>query len=106
MEYELKCLMESMILALLEVQVVIQNPKKIYTDIKKINNFIVITISANAFAEYGKDYSWYLIDIAKRENDLSISEIIKKNDRSYAGKTAPSKGLFLRSNLFRKFCHR
>ena len=35
-----------------------------------------------------------LIDIAKRENDLSISEIIKKNDRSYAGKTAPSKGLF------------
>lgn len=35
-----------------------------------------------------------LIDIAKKENNLSITEIIKKNDRSYAGKTAPSKGLF------------
>jgi len=74
-----------------------KNPtKKIsYTDIKKINNFIVITISANAFLQnMVRIIVGTLIDIAKRENDLSISEIIKKNDRSYAGKTAPSKGLF------------
>ena len=74
-----------------------KNPtKKIsYTDIKTINNFIVITISANAFLHnMVRIIVGTLIDIAKKENNLSITEIIKKNDRSYAGKTAPSKGLF------------
>ncbi len=74
-----------------------KNPiKKVsYTDIQKINNFIVITISANAFLQnMVRIIVGTLIDIAKNENNLSISEIIKTNDRNSAGKTAPSKGLF------------
>ena len=35
-----------------------------------------------------------LIDIAKKENNFSISDIIMKKDRSFAGKTSPSRGLF------------
>ena len=35
-----------------------------------------------------------IIDIAKDENDLSISDILKKQDRKFAGKTAPANGLF------------
>ncbi len=74
-----------------------KNPiKKIsHTDIQKINNFIVITIASNAFLQnMVRIIVGTLIDIAKNENNYSISEIIKKNDRQFAGKTAPSKGLF------------
>ena len=35
-----------------------------------------------------------LIDIAKNENNFSVKDILEKNDRSFAGKTAPAKGLF------------
>ena len=35
-----------------------------------------------------------LIDIAKQENKLSVMDILKKEDRSYAGKTLPALGLF------------
>ena len=35
-----------------------------------------------------------IIDIAKNEIELSIKEIISKEDRKFAGKTAPAKGLF------------
>ena len=35
-----------------------------------------------------------LIDISKNENLLSVKEILEKRDRSFAGRTAPSKGLF------------
>ena len=78
-----------MILVLLEVQAVIQKSTNFLYRYQKINNFIVITISANAFLQnMVRIIVGTLIDIAKRENDLSISEIIKKNDRSYAGKTA------------------
>ena len=35
-----------------------------------------------------------ILDIAKNEIDLTIKEILDKQDRQYAGKTAPAKGLF------------
>jgi len=35
-----------------------------------------------------------ILDIAKNEIDLTIEEILDKQDRQYAGKTAPAKGLF------------
>ena len=35
-----------------------------------------------------------LIDIAKNEKKMLIEEIINKKDRTFAGKTAPAKGLF------------
>ena len=35
-----------------------------------------------------------ILDIAKNEIDLTIKEILEKQDRQYAGKTAPAKGLF------------
>ena len=66
-----------------------------FTSIQKIDNFIVITISANAFLQnMVRIIVGTLIDISKNENKLSITEIIKKNNRKYAGKTAPPKGLF------------
>lgn len=74
-----------------------RNPVKniSFTSIQKIDNFIVITISANAFLQnMVRIIVGTLIDISKNENKLSITEIIKKNNRNFAGKTAPSKGLF------------
>lgn len=74
-----------------------KNPIKTISnvDIKKINNFIIITISANAFLQnMVRIMIGTLIDIAKKENNFSISDIITKKDRSFAGKTSPSRGLF------------
>ena len=74
-----------------------KNPIKTISnvDIQKINNFIIITISANAFLQnMVRIMVGTLIDIAKKENNFSISEIIMKKDRSFAGKTSPSSGLF------------
>ena len=74
-----------------------KNPIKTISnvDIQKINNFIIITISANAFLQnMVRIMVGTLIDIAKKENNSSISEIIMKKDRSFAGKTSPSSGLF------------
>ena len=61
----------------------------------KVNNFIFITIKANAFLHnMVRIISGTLIDIAKGEINLSIDEILLKKNRAAAGKTASSKGLF------------
>jgi len=66
-----------------------------FVDIKKTNNFIIVTIAANAFLQnMVRIMVGTIIDIAKDENDLSISDILKKQDRKFAGKTAPANGLF------------
>ena len=58
-------------------------------------NFIIITIAANAFLQnMVRIMVGTLIDISKNENLLSIKEILEKRDRSFAGRTAPAKGLF------------
>lgn len=61
----------------------------------KVNNFIFITIKANAFLHnMVRIISGTLIDIAKGEINLSIDEILLKKNRAAAGKTASAKGLF------------
>ena len=63
--------------------------------IEKIDNFIIITVAANAFLQnMVRIMVGTIIDIAKNEKDMSIEDIIKKKDRTFAGKTAPAKGLF------------
>ena len=63
--------------------------------LKTINNFIIITIVANAFLQnMVRIMVGTLIDIAKKENSMSIEEILVKKNRSFAGKTAPACGLF------------
>ena len=63
--------------------------------LKTINNFIIITIVANAFLQnMVRIMVGTLIDIAKKENSMSIEEILDKKNRSFAGKTAPACGLF------------
>ena len=62
---------------------------------KTIDNFIIVTIAANAFLQnMVRIMVGTLIDIAKQENKLSIMDILKKEDRAYAGKTLPASGLF------------
>ena len=59
------------------------------------NDFIIITIIANAFLQnMVRIMVGTLIDIAKKENSMSIEEILDKKNRSFAGKTAPACGLF------------
>lgn len=73
------------------------NPVKDIKSIEatKVNNFIFITIKANAFLHnMVRIISGTLIDIAKGEINLSIDEILLKKNRAAAGKTASSKGLF------------
>ena len=66
-----------------------------YVDIQRSNNFIIVTVVANAFLQnMVRIMVGTIIDIAKKENDLSITEILKKEDRKFAGKTAPPNGLF------------
>ena len=66
-----------------------------YVDIQRSNNFIIVTVAANAFLQnMVRIMVGTIIDIAKKENDLSITEILKKEDRKFAGKTAPPNGLF------------
>ncbi len=75
-----------------------KNPIKTvsYVDMNTIGNFIIVTIAANAFLQnMVRIMVGTLVDIAKKENNLSIKDIIKKEDRSYAGKTLPASGLFL-----------
>ena len=75
-----------------------KNPIKTvsFVDMKIKNNFIIVTIAANAFLQnMARIMVGTLVDIAKKENNLSIKDIIKKEDRSYAGKTLPASGLFL-----------
>ena len=74
-----------------------RNPVKTIhnVDLKTYENFIIITVTANAFLQnMVRIMIGTLIDIAKYENDSSVKDILKKNDRSFAGKTAPAKGLF------------
>jgi len=74
-----------------------RNPVKTinYVDLKTHENFIVITVTANAFLQnMVRIMIGTLIDIAKYENKLSVKDILEKYDRSFAGKTAPAKGLF------------
>lgn len=74
-----------------------KNPiKKVtFVDMKTIDNFIIVTIAANAFLQnMVRIMVGTLIDIAKQENKLSVMDILKKEDRSYAGKTLPASGLF------------
>ncbi len=74
-----------------------RNPVKTinYVDLKTHENFIVITVTANAFLQnMVRIMIGTLIDIAKYENKLSVQDILEKYDRSFAGKTAPAKGLF------------
>ena len=74
-----------------------KNPiKKVsFVDMKTIDNFIIVTIAANAFLQnMVRIMVGTLIDIAKQENKLSIMDILKKEDRAYAGKTLPASGLF------------
>ena len=74
-----------------------KNPIKIVKDINltTFNNFIIITIIANAFLQnMVRIMVGTLIDIAKNENNMSIQDILDKKDRKIAGKTAPACGLF------------
>jgi tRNA pseudouridine38-40 synthase len=74
-----------------------KNPNKniSYVDVESVNNFIIITIAANAFLQnMVRIMVGTLIDIAKNEKKMSITDIIDKKDRDYAGKTAPAHGLF------------
>ena len=74
-----------------------KNPvKKVsYVDIQRTNNFIIVTIAANAFLQnMVRIMVGTIVDISKNENDLSIADILKKEDRKFAGKTAQAKGLF------------
>ena len=74
-----------------------RNPVKTIhnVDLKTYENFIIITVTANAFLQnMVRIMIGTLIDIAKYENNFSVKDILKKNDRSFAGKTAPAKGLF------------
>ena len=53
------------------------------------------TVAANAFLQnMVRIMIGTLIDIAKNEKKMLIEEIINKKDRTFAGKTAPAKGLF------------
>lgn len=73
------------------------NPVKDIKSIEatKVNNFIFITIKANAFLHnMVRIISGTLIDIAKGEINSSIDEILLKKNRAAAGKTASAKGLF------------
>ena len=66
-----------------------------YVELKTIENFIIITIAANAFLQnMVRIMVGTLLDIAKNEIDFTIKEILDKQERQYAGKTAPAKGLF------------
>ena len=66
-----------------------------YVELETVENFIIITVSANAFLQnMVRIMVGTLLDIAKNEIDLTIKEILEKQDRQYAGKTAPAKGLF------------
>ena len=74
-----------------------KNPIKIVKDINliKFNDFIIITIIANAFLQnMVRIMVGTLIDIAKNENNMTIQDILDKKDRKIAGKTAPACGLF------------
>ena len=64
-------------------------------EVSKKNNFIFITIKANAFLHnMVRIMAGTLVDIAKGEIDSSIEDILLKKDRASAGKTASAKGLF------------
>ena len=74
-----------------------KNPVKIVKDInlRVLNDFIIITVVANAFLQnMVRIMVGTLIDIAKKENNISIQDILCKKDRKFAGKTAPACGLF------------
>ena len=74
-----------------------KNPVKTINnvDLESYDNFIIITVTANAFLQnMVRIMIGTLIDIAKNENNFSVKDILEKNDRSFAGKTAPAKGLF------------
>ena len=74
-----------------------KNPNKniSYVDVKTIDSFIIITIAANAFLQnMVRIMVGTIIDIAKNEKNMTIEDIIKKKDRTFAGKTAPANGLF------------
>jgi tRNA pseudouridine38-40 synthase len=69
--------------------------KVLKAEVKTFNKFIIISISANAFLQnMVRIMVGTILDISKNENNLSVSEIIKKKDRSCAGKTLPASGLF------------
>ena len=71
----------------------VKNIKNI--DIEIYENFIFITIKANAFLHnMVRIMVGTLLDIAKGEISSSIEEILSKQDRTFAGKTASAKGLF------------
>ena len=64
-------------------------------EVSKKNNFIFITIRANAFLHnMVRIMAGTLVDIAKGEIDSSIEDILLIKDRASAGKTASAKGLF------------
>ena len=74
-----------------------KNPIKTIKDIelRTFNDFIIITVIANAFLHnMVRIMVGTLVDIAKKENNMSIRDILEKKDRSFAGKTAPASGLF------------
>ena len=74
-----------------------KNPVKTINnvDLESYENFIIITVTANAFLQnMVRIMIGTLIDIAKNENNFSVKDILEKNNRSFAGKTAPAKGLF------------
>ena len=74
-----------------------KNPVKEIKNIEvtKKDNFIFITIKANAFLHnMVRIMAGTLIDIAKGEINTSINEILLEMNRAAAGKTASAKGLF------------
>jgi len=82
-----------------------KNPIKNIThvELKTFENFIMITIAANAFLQnMVRIMVGTILDIAKNEIDITIKEILDKQDRQYAGKTAPAKGLFFLGPIYKE----
>ena len=74
-----------------------KNPVKTMQDVnlKQHNKFIILSFTANAFLQnMVRIMVGTLIDISKNENLLSVKEILENRDSSFAGRTAPAKGLF------------
>lgn len=76
-----------------------------YAEIVKLNDdFFYIKISANRFLyNMVRALVGTLVDISRRKIEMSLLEIIAKNNRKFAGITAPAKGLVLEDVKYKNF---
>ena len=76
---------------------VVNKERTIYfVNIIKQNNLYCVKITGNGFLYNTiRIIIGTLVDIASNKNKLNISQIIERKDRTYAGFTAPAKGLVL-----------